>query len=247
MSKILILIITFTIIFTSCSKEESIVSADIPAISTEAIAEKEEPFIDKFIFLGESTTYHLKSRGVLSEGTNTKQVWAPKSGTLMLDFSTCYCRIVLPETNQEIELTDALRIKQPEYMMLTFGLNGATMFLSQGKEYFQACYQKLIDTVMSASPNTKIYINSCFPVAKNMDMSNYKIDSKTLNDYIDTINLWARDLALKNGIIYINTASTVKDSYGYLNEKFQAEDGYHLNASAYKAILEYIKNTPQGE
>ena len=247
MSKIILLFITFTILFTSCSKVNSNLSTDIPTISTEASIQKDESFIDEFVFLGESTTYHLKSRGVLSEGTKTKQVWAPKSGTLMLDFSTCDCRIVFPETNQEMELTEALQIKHPKYMMLTFGLNGATNFFSQGKNYFQACYQKLIDTIRSASPDTEIYINSCFPVAKNMDMSNYKIDSKTLNNYIDTINLWAKELALKNELKYINTASTLKDSSGYLNKKFQLEDGYHLNASAYKTILEYIKKNPQGE
>ena len=66
-----------------------------------------QEYIDSFVFIGESTTYHLKSRGVLSGGTNTDQVWGPKSGTLMLDPTTASCRIVYPETNEEIDIAEA--------------------------------------------------------------------------------------------------------------------------------------------
>ena len=88
------------IFISGCQKSSS------PLQSTDAFAkngesEAQEDIIDKIIFLGESTTYHLKSRGVLSGGTQTTQVWAPKSGTLMLDTSTAHCRIVYPETNEK--------------------------------------------------------------------------------------------------------------------------------------------------
>ena len=247
MLKILILFLISSIMFTSCASTGPLNSQDVPTVSTETDNKEETTFIDDFIFLGESTTYHLKSRGVLSEGTKTKQVWAPKSGTLMLDTSTCECRIIFPETNQEIELSSALKKIQPKYMMLTFGLNGASTFISRGKKYFQLCYQKLINTIKATSPQTTVYINSCFPVAQNMDMSNYKIDSKTLNLYIDQINDWAREFSIQNNLIYINTASALKNKEGYLNSKYQTSDGFHLNTSAYEAILKYIKDNPKGE
>ena len=110
------------------------------------IENQSESIIDDIIFLGESTTYHLKSRGVLKDGKNTKQVWSPKSGTLMLDASTSDCRIVYPETNEEISLSEALKRKQPKIMTLTFGLNGAPSFITRGRDYFKFCYKKLLDT-----------------------------------------------------------------------------------------------------
>ena len=201
--------------------------------------------INNIIFLGESTTYHLKSRGVLLDGKNTTQVWGPKSGTLMLDPTINDCRIVYPELNQELSLCDALQKKKPEIMLLTFGLNGATNFISRGDSYFKHCYQKLIDEIKKNSPKTEIIINSCFPVAKNMDMSRYTVNSKTLNSYIDTINKWAAEIAEKNGLHYTNSASAIKDSDGYLAPEFQVEDGYHLNSKAYKIILKYIDNDLQ--
>ncbi len=242
MPKILFVLIAITLIFCSCSQ-----SAD--EICTETIEESKICYvkgylnIDEIIFLGESTTFHLKSRGVLSGGTSTKQVWAPQSGTLMLDSATSECRIIYPDTNEELPFLTALEMKRPKYIMLTFGLNGATNFIKRGESYFKYCYQKLADEIARASDSTEIIINSCFPVAADMNMQRYNIDAKTLNAYIDQINAWAKELALENGFIYVNTADTLKDSNGFLDSSLQMSDGYHLNANAYRKILAILKNT----
>ena len=198
-------------------------------------------YIDSFIFLGESTTYHLKNRGVLSGGTDTLQVWGPKSGTLMLDPTIASCRIVYPETNEEIDIGEAAKRKKPSFVLLTFGLNGATVNISKGREYFLSCYKKLIDTILAASPQTKIILQSCFPVAKNMNMSSYSIDLPTLNRYIDTINERSCQLAKERSLGYLNTSEILKNSDGYLIDSYQAGDGYHLTREAYIKILEYIR------
>ena len=195
--------------------------------------------IDDIIFLGESTTYHLKSRGVLSDGKETKQVWAPKSGTLMLDMTICDCRIIYPESNEEISLQDALKLKQPKIIMLTFGLNGATSFISRGENYFKLCYEKLLNLIKECSPSTKIVINSCFPVARSMDMSRYTIDAKQLNSYIRTLNLWAVQIASNNGAWFTDSASVLSDNDGFLKANLHTEDGYHLNSEAYTLLLSY--------
>lgn len=200
-----------------------------------------QEYIDSFIFLGESTTTHLKSRGVLSGGKDTNQVWSPKSGTLMLDISTSNCRIVYPDTGEEIDLCVAMSRKKPKYMLLTFGLNGASRTIEKGSDYFKSCYSKLIDTLLAASPETKIIIQSCFPVAKNMDMSSYSIDAKTLNSYIDEINSWAQEFAIERSIGYLNTAEILKDENGFLFSHYQVGDGYHLTKEAYVEILKYIR------
>ena len=245
MFKIILCICALTLL-TSCAQKNtvdkpiSVIATKEPEAETEKINK-----INDITFLGESTTYHLKSRGVLKNGKETKQVWAPQSGTLMLDSAICDCRIIYPESGEEISLEEALKRKRPKIMLLTFGLNGATSFISRGEKYFKFCYQKLINLIKESSPNTKIIINSCFPVAENMNMSNYSITSKTLNSYINTINSWAESLADENGVSFTDSASVLKDSRGYLLPTLQAEDGYHLNTSAYKVILEYLNNELQ--
>ena len=204
-------------------------------------ADAGEEYIGSFIFLGESTTYHLKSRGVLKGGSDTLQVWAPKSGTLMLTPTVSECRIVYPETNEELDLCEALGRKQPKFMLLTFGLNGATMNISKGEEYFKSCYGRLIDTVERFSPSTTVIIQSCFPIAECMDTSAFEVSAATLNSYIDRLNIWASELAEERGIGFLNSSETFKGDDGFLLNELQVGDGYHLSAKAYKMMLEYMR------
>ena len=253
MKKILFFFVFVLVIYmwlSSCSPKESESDEDAPranpVISTfenepENTEDAGEEYIDSFVFLGESTTYHLKSRGVLSGGTETTQVWAPKSGTLMLSPSTSSCRIIYPETNEELDFSEALERKQPKRILLTFGLNGIISNMNRGKSYFQSCYQSLIDTIKEASPGTEIVIQSCFPVAENMDTASFGVNVKKLNSYIDTLNTWSEELSRKNSLVFINSNAFFKNSNGALKKEYQSGDGYHLNAQAYKDMLRYIR------
>ncbi len=252
-------LISSSLFFSSCSNKPSkneYTETEAPILNIFANAtdsaltegkDMGEEYINQFIFLGESTTSHLKNRGVLSGGTQTTQVWTTKSGTLMLDGTTSMCRIVYPESGEEIDISEAMSRKKPKYMLLTFGLNGAVKNVSRGENYFCGCYKKLISTLQEASPSTKIILQSCFPIAENMDMSNYSVDAKTLNQYIDMLNFWTSRLASELNIGYLNTSEALKNVDGFLYEKYQAGDGYHLTKEAYIEILKYIRTHPINE
>ena len=225
------------------SKDAFIQDTEVSLMPTEDAGQS---YIDSFIFLGESTTYHLKSRGVLSGGKDTKQVWAPKSGTLMLDPSTASCRVLYPDTNEEIDIAEAMAKRKPKYMLLTFGLNGAVGNMSKGSEYFKSCYKKLISRLHEASPDTVIMLQSCFPISKDMDTSSYSVSTETLNSYIDKTNEWTASLADECGLPYLNTSEVLKDSEGYLKSCFDSGDGFHLNAEAYREVLAYIRTHAYG-
>ena len=204
-------------------------------------------YIDSFIFFGESTTYHLKSRGVLSGGKDTKQIWANESGTMMLDLSIDKQKIIYPETNERLTVGEAAAKRKPKYIVLTFGLNGAVQNVSRGSEYFKLCYKRLIEAIRSASPTTTVILQSAFPVAENMDMSTYSIDLKTLNEYIDIQNSWAYSLACEINCKYLDTSSILKDENNNLKMEYQVGDGHHLTAEAYRQILYYIRTHGQEE
>lgn len=206
-----------------------------------------EEYIDSFIFLGESTTYHLKSRGVLKGGTDTHQVWSNKLGTINLDATIESLEVVYPQTGEQLPLAEALRRSRPERILLTFGLNGAVDKIRRGEEYFKACYLSLINVIREASPDTDIILQSCFPIGRNMDMSAYTVDATTLNGYIDTINSWTLRLATREGLKYLNTSEVLRDSNGFLKAEYSSEDSYHLNTEAYRAILFYIRTHPYEE
>lgn len=237
----IIVALSLTLSLASCARAEHGINDTEGSDGAFVQAEKAEDYIDSFIFFGESTTYHLKSREVLSGGKETTQVWAPRGGTVNLDTTTASLKIVFPETGEEITLSEALTRKKPRRIMLTFGLNGASTKIKKGEEYFRTCYLSLINMIRASSPDTKIYLESCFPVSESMDMSAYTVDARTLNGYIDRINSWTKRLAADEGLYYVESAPTLKGEDGFLRREYDAGDGYHLNAAAYKKILEYIR------
>ena len=245
--KLLILTLISSLCFTLAScKIDTQNGADTEVMKTDEVLLKEtadggEEYIDSFIFIGESTTYHMKSRGVLSGGQDTKQVWSTKGGTMTLDLTVDKIRIVYPETGEELTFYEAATRKKPEYVIMTFGLNGAVQNIKRGEEYFKSCYKKLIGAIKTASPSTKIILQSAFPVAENMDMSAYTVDISTLNEYIDTTNEWTRKIAEEENCKYLDTNKILKDKNNNLRRDLQSGDGYHLNAEAYREILHYIR------
>lgn len=200
-----------------------------------------EEYLNGFVFLGESTTYHMIDRAVLPGGKQTKQVWAPKNGTVNLDMHVDTLRIVYPESGEEMTVAQAATKKQPKYMVLTFGLNGAVQKVHKGADYFKSCYRKLIDAIRQASPSTTVLIQSAPPISPHMDMSRYSVDASTLNAYIKTINGWSMALCEEMELPYLNTQEILCDANGYLREEYQVGDGHHLTSQAYREILYYIR------
>ena len=104
---IFLLLSLLTLTLPSCknvgSTPTAATSSQEEAVSSAILGESEDmgkDYIDSFIFFGESTTYHLKSRGVLSGGKNTTQVLGNKSGTAILDRDTASTSVILPQTGE---------------------------------------------------------------------------------------------------------------------------------------------------
>ena len=241
---IFILILLSALCLASC-KSDGKKANDTDVMKNDALlretADAGEDYINSFIFIGESTTYHLKSRGVLKDGKDTNQVWSPRGGTMTLDLTASKSKIIYPESGEELSFFEAASRKCPKYVMMTFGLNGAVQNINRGEKYFKTCYKALINEIRSASPNTKIILQSAFPVAENMDVSAYSVDLYTLNKYIDIINEWTHKIAEEEGCRYLDTSKILKDESNSLKKEYQAGDGYHLNTEAYRQILYYIR------
>ena len=202
------------------------------------------------IFFGESTTSHLRSRGVLRDGTSTKQVWSDESGTRMLSSRGLSTPILYPDTGEYLTISQACALKKPEFMVLSFGLNGILNFIKD-KSLYVNNYHKLIQTVRDASPDTKIILQTVYPVRS---ANGFSVDTETLNGYIQTLNEWLSEIAnTHTGVALFDTASVLRDENNLLNAKYDVGDGIHLNAEAYRAVLRYLSEhewtpiEPRGE
>ena len=122
--------------------------------------------------------------------------------------------------------------KKPKYLVISLGTNGVATLSESGFKY---CYNKLITAIKQASPDTKIIVQSIYPVT-----SWY---TGFTNEKINAANEWLLELAEEAGVKYVDTASVLKGPDGALKESFNSdhEDGYHVNADAYERILYYLR------
>lgn len=191
-----------------------------------------QEYIDKLTFLGDSTTYGLIHYEMLKDGKNTKQVWTPASGTLTLSQAS-FATIVYPETGEEITIVDAVTRSQPEYLVITLGVNGVSFM---DEDYFKSEYKKLVESVQTASPDTKIICQSIFPVARS-----YELLDSINNDKIDAANKWICEVAADCGVKYLNTNSVLRDSEGWLPEEYHNGDGMHLATNSFTIELNNLR------
>lgn len=214
---------------------EGTAATDAPQTSSVVLDETEDAgqeYIDKLTFLGDSTTYGLKYYEVLSGGKNTTQVWTPASGTLTL-YNYATATIVFPEDGQEISIVDAVTRKQPEYLVITLGVNGVA---EMDEDWFKQDYTALVQSIQAASPNTKIICNSIYPVEND-----YEYINSINNTNIPQANEWIKAVAEATGCKYADSASVLKAEDGSLREDYGNGDGIHLNADGFNAVLEYLR------
>ena len=196
-------------------------------------ADAGQEYIDKLTFLGDSTTYGLRYYKMLSGGTDTTQVWTPTNGTLTLSY---YATATIPYPapgGTEITIQEAARQAQPEYLVITLGVNGVSFM---NEETFKDCYTKLIQNILEVSPNTKIICNSIYPVGRS-----YEYLADINNDKITAANEWIKAVAAETGTRYSDTCSVLKDSEGWLRDDYQNGDYIHLNSDGFTAVLNYLR------
>lgn len=209
------------------------IHANTPTVLAET-ADAGTAYLDNLIFFGESTTAHLRARG----GLPAAQIWADQSGTRMLSPRTAYDPIVYPPTGESLTFREACAREQPEFLVLSFGLNGIMSFI-KNRERYLSCYETLIDAVQTASPPTRIILQTVYPVAR---ADNYSVDVDTLNQYIRTLNTWLVELAShKENVRIADTASLLCDADGRLRAELADADGIHLLPAAYAEILDYFR------
>ena len=199
------------------------------------LAESEDAgqeYIDKIVFLGDSTTYGLRRYKVLAGGKDTTQVWTPTNGTITLSYANTVL-IWYPDTDEEMTIKDAAALKKPEYLVITLGVNGVSFM---GEEYFKKEYGKLIKSIQEASPDTKIILQSIFPVA-----SNYELLKSINNEKIDAANEWVVQIANDYGVKYLDTNSKLRDENGWLKDSYQNGDGLHLSEAGLNIELNNLR------
>ena len=190
-------------------------------------------YLDRIIFLGDSTTYGI---GVyydygFTELCPASQVWTPASGTLTLSYYNI-ATIVDPETKEELTIEEAVKRHKPEYLVITLGVNGISFM---DEEWFIRDYTALVKLIQEASPDTKIILNSIYPVADS-----YKYQKDINNQKINAANGWIERIAADTGVRFLYSYECLAEN-GKLPESAQNGDGLHLTGEAFTKVMQYIR------
>ena len=207
------------------------------------------------VFLGDSTTNSLRFWGILpwdSVWTGDKctlSMWDVSKKKIALSESYLRSLKALPEfeiyskdlsvTNEKkttyfLPLSDLAALKKPANIVITLGLNGAALM---SENDFKEEYTLLIQTLRKASPNTRIFLHSIFPVANH---------AKIKNETVDLANAWIADIALKEQLPFLDTNSLLKNEHGKADPTLvDSVDGIHWNQKGCRKIMEVFQNVLQ--
>lgn len=193
-----------------------------------------QEYIDKLIFLCDSTLYGLQWYNVLTapDGGKTKQIWTGDEGTLTLAY-VYDTKIVYPEDGTMRTILEAVELKKPEYLVITLGVNGISFM---DEEYFKNVYTQLVTDIQTTSPDTIILLQSIFPISPT-----YKYWSSINNDKVTAANSWVLDIAEQTGCKYLDTISVLMNNDGNAKEELMGGDGLHWAPDGLNLILSYIR------
>lgn len=100
-----------------------------------------------------------------------------------------------------------------------------------------ANYRKIVQTIKSASPHTKIFVQTLLPV--NNSFTQFK-NHYNKDEHIAAVNEGIRKIAAEEKVTCIELNKAFQDGEGKLDKSLTA-DGLHLNAEGYKRWAGILK------
>lgn len=195
----------------------------------------ESAFLDTLTFLGDSTTAHMQQRS----GIPAERVWAAKDRYLNLDSRITYAKIVAPDTGEEEPIASVAARLRPARLVITLGADYGVYYYRDKPEVFRLYYEKLLDAIAKASPDTTLILQSIFPVGRSCRV--------LTNEMIDSANAVIQEIAAARGLCFVDQKPILADEEGFLKPEYCfSEDGIHLTQGAYAAILSHLA-TLEGE
>lgn len=127
--------------------------------------------------------------------------------------------------------------EKPEKIFIEIGINDLGINLPN--DSLVNNYIKIIDKLQSKTPNSKIYIQSIFPV-KNDSQYLKSITNPEVNKNVVLVNKELKSICEKKKMTYIDIYSSF-ELEGQMNPKYSI-DGVHLNGAGYLLWRDKLKS-----
>lgn len=178
-------------------------------------------------FLVDSTFVGLRSKQLIE----ANQVWATSSGSMPID-KLDSTNILFPNDGSEISPQNAAMISKPKILVIGIGTDGLS---NVDQNTFVAVYDKLINNILSASPDTQIICMGLCSVTE--DYNGKDLSVNIMSDGNDWVKLVCRD----TGAWYADVAENLGDGSGGLRASYAEANGKSLSADGLQLVLEYLR------
>ena len=189
-------------------------------------------YIKSIIWVGDKTLSQLSA---CCPSIDLSQLLCGEDGSLRLDYNLSTTPVLIANEKKYASVAKAAEEIKPKYMIITVGLENGVGYCTEEK--FKEYYSNLIESIKESSPDTKIILQSVFPVSRSVEKANPSVS----NDRIRQVNSWINSLSTELSVRYLNTHSTLTDEKGFLKQEYDSGDGMTLNESGYGAMIEYVK------
>lgn len=183
----------------------------------EEVIEKEYVVDDNYVFLGDS----------IFEGYDLEKYY-PDMPVINSGVSGNKTKDILKNLNKR------LYIYNPSKVILMIGTNDTGVI---SKEDTVKNIGKIIDDIKKNRPYAKIYVQSIYPVNKNIN-EGASVGGRN-NEDIKTMNDGIKKICEEKEVNYMEIHSLLTDDEGNLKEDY-TYDGLHLTADAYEVVTEEV-------
>ena len=129
----------------------------------------------------------------------------------------------------------------PSKIFLLIGVNDI-LYEDASPEQVLNNIEEIVDEIKEKLPNTKIYIESIYPVNNDWknNYDNRVKEEKEVNGKIVMTNDLIKEYCEDNNLKYVDIYPYLLDDNGVLNHDY-ADDGLHPNDNGYKVITKILK------
>jgi lysophospholipase L1-like esterase len=132
---------------------------------------------------------------------------------------------------------DEIIAREPSKIFILIGINDIS------KDFPDAVIannlKRIVQILKVKLPSTKIYLQSVLPVNPLYPKFPQHYDKA---DHVVSVNKLIKELAIAEGVTFVNLYPLFLDNAGHLDEKLTG-DGLHLNGEGYKVWIEFLKSS----
>lgn len=177
-------------------------------------------------FIGDSRTQGLMMFGGITEAT-----YFTGTGLTVADVVN---KPLVKKDKKEITIIEALKDNQFANIIIMLGINELG-WNTVGA--FKNAYNVMLDEIVNASPDSKIYIQLVMPVNRNfIDNPQDYVNNQRIIEFNGAI----KEICSARGIDYLDTFSMMANKDGNLYTSASA-DGIHLNMAFVKRWVKFMK------